>query len=107
LAKGIEDYRNANGPFKSRKELHNVPKLGPKAFEQCAGFLRIADGYPLDNTSVHPESYPIALSFLKEEGLALEDLGKANTSAKLASIDRYRRFSHEIRRGQRNASRHH
>jgi uncharacterized protein len=86
LAKGIEDYRNANGPFKSRKELHNVPKLGPKAFEQCAGFLRIADGYPLDNTSVHPESYPIALSLLKEEGLALEDLGKANTSAKLASI---------------------
>lgn len=87
LAKGIEDYRNANGPFKSRKELHNVPKLGPKAFEQCAGFLRIADGYPLDNTSVHPESYPIALALLKEEGLTLEDLGKTNTSAKLASIN--------------------
>ena len=86
LAKGIEDYRNANGPFHSRKELHNVPKLGPKAFEQCAGFLRIADGYSLDNTSVHPESYPIALALLKEEGLTLEDLGKTNTSAKLASI---------------------
>jgi len=49
--------------------------------------LRIADGYSLDNTSVHPESYPIALALLKEEGLTLEDLGKTNTSAKLASIN--------------------
>jgi uncharacterized protein len=86
LAKAIEEYRNANGPFKSRKDLHNVPKLGPKAFEQCAGFLRIEGGYPLDNTAVHPESYPATLLLLKEVGLSLSDLGSEKATAALTSI---------------------
>ena len=58
IAKNIVDYRENNGRFVSRKQLLKVPKLGPKAYEQCAGFLRIPDGKnPLDATSVHPESY--------------------------------------------------
>lgn len=61
LAQNIVDYRAANGAFETRQDLKKVPKLGPKAFEQCAGFLRIAGGKnPLDNTAVHPESYAIA-----------------------------------------------
>ena len=60
LAANIVAYRNENGPFKSRNELLKVPRLGPKAFEQAAGFLRIRDGeHPLDASAVHPESYPI------------------------------------------------
>lgn len=86
LAKAIEEYRNANGPFKSRKDLHKVPKLGPKAFEQCAGFLRIAGAYPLDNTAVHPESYPAALLLLKEVGLDISELGTSKASIALSSI---------------------
>ena len=67
IANSIYDYRLAHGEFKNRKELLNVPKLGEKAFTQCAGFLRIIDGNePLDNTSVHPESYPIAKEIIKE-----------------------------------------
>lgn len=61
LAQNIVDYRAANGPFDTRQALKKVPKLGPKAFEQCAGFLRIAGGSnPLDNTAIHPESYALA-----------------------------------------------
>ena len=57
LAQNIVNYRKENGPFKSRKELKNIPRLGDKAYEQCAGFLRIPDaGNPLDNSAVHPES---------------------------------------------------
>ena len=60
LAQNIVDYRTANGPFRSRKELLDVPRMGAKAFEQCAGFLRIPDGKnPLDNSAVHPESYKV------------------------------------------------
>ena len=60
LAENIVAYRNENGPFKSRAELKQVPRLGPKAFEQAAGFLRIRDGeHPLDASAVHPESYPV------------------------------------------------
>lgn len=66
LAANIVSYRSENGLFKNRKQLLKVPKLGPKAFEQCAGFLRIPDSdEPLDNTSVHPESYPAARQLLK------------------------------------------
>lgn len=75
LAEGIVSYRDKNGPFKERKDLRLVPKLGPKAYTQCAGFLRIDGGYPLDNTGVHPESYKAALGLLKELGLSLNDLG--------------------------------
>jgi uncharacterized protein len=86
LAKTIVDYRNANGPFLTRKDLHNVPHLGPKAFEQCAGFLRIQGGYPLDNTAVHPESYKAALSLLQEAGLSLNDLGTARADVCFSSL---------------------
>lgn len=75
LAKNIVEYREANGRFTSRKELLKVPKLGPKAFLQCAGFMRITDGKnPLDSTSVHPESYDIATALIKETGHSLEEL---------------------------------
>ena len=70
LAKNIVAYREANGSFHNRKELLKVPKLGPKAFEQCAGFMRIRGGdEPLDATSIHPESYEAAGKLLKEMGL--------------------------------------
>lgn len=75
LAKNIVDYRTANGPFKSRAELKKVPLMGPKTFEQCAGFLRIpAASNPLDNSSVHPESYHIVEEMAKDLQASLEDL---------------------------------
>lgn len=75
LAKNIVEYREANGQFASRKELLKVSKLGPKAFEQCAGFLRIREGKePLDYTSVHPESYASAKKLLKKYGFTTKDI---------------------------------
>jgi len=75
VSKNILAYREENGKFKSRKELLKVPKLGPKAFEQCAGFLRIAESKePLDNTGVHPESYAAAKEILKAAGFTEDDL---------------------------------
>lgn len=75
VAKNIVDYRESNGCFKNRSELKKVKKLGDKAFEQCAGFLRIPDGKNiLDNTSVHPESYDAAEKLLKLIGYTLEDV---------------------------------
>lgn len=75
LAKNIVAYREENGRFESRKELMKVAKLGPKAFEQCAGFLRISGGKdPLDNTGIHPESYDAAKKLLKEMGMKPEDI---------------------------------
>ena len=69
IAKNIVAYREENGRFTDRKQLLKVAKLGPKAFEQCAGFLRITDGdNVLDNTSVHPESYKAAAQLLKHMG---------------------------------------
>ncbi len=66
LAQSIVQHRDANGPFKSRKALKDVPRLGPKAFEQCAGFLRINDGEdPLDKSGVHPEAYPLVRKILE------------------------------------------
>ena len=74
VAKNIVKYREENGVFHSRRQLLKVPKLGPKAFEQCAGFLRIPGGeQPLDNTAVHPESYPAAEMLLKRFGYSLQD----------------------------------
>ena len=76
VAKNIVSYREEHGRFAARKDLLKVPKLGPKAFEQCAGFLRIPGGRePLDNTSVHPESYQAARSLLKALGYTSADLG--------------------------------
>ena len=75
IAKNIVLYREENGKFKSRKELLKVPKLGPKAFEQCAGFMRILDGTnPLDATSVHPESYDAAMQLLDKLGMTMEEI---------------------------------
>lgn len=75
LAKNIVAYREANGRFQNRRQLLKVPKLGPKAYEQCAGFLRITGGTnPLDATSVHPESYDAALKLLERLGYAPEDI---------------------------------
>lgn len=75
LAQNIVDYRSENGPFKSRKELKKVPRLGPKAFEQSAGFLRIPDSKnPLDNSAVHPESYPIVEKMAKDMSTTVKDL---------------------------------
>jgi uncharacterized protein len=77
LAKNIVEYRAKNGPFKSREELKKVPLMGPKTFEQCAGFLRIPGASnPLDNSSVHPESYHIVEQMAKDVQASLEDLIK-------------------------------
>ncbi len=82
IAKNIVDYRENNGRFTSRKQLLKVAKLGPKAFEQCAGFLRILDGEnPLDATSVHPESYEATLKLLDKMGLTMEDVKAAQKKA--------------------------
>ena len=79
IAKNIVAYREENGRFESRKALLKVPKLGPKAFEQCAGFLRITGGSnPLDATSVHPESYEVAEKFLENMGTTAEDIFKGH-----------------------------
>lgn len=75
IAKNIVDYREQNGRFVNRKQLLKVAKLGPKAYEQCAGFMRISDGdNPLDATSVHPESYDAALKLLEKLGISMEEL---------------------------------
>ena len=75
LAKGIVEYRNEHGPFRSREGLKQVPRLGPKAFEQAAGFLRIRDGEnPLDRSAVHPESYAIVDAIARDLGCSLLDL---------------------------------
>ena len=75
IAKNIVEYRETNGRFTNRKQLLKVSKLGPKAFEQCAGFMRIPDGEnPLDATSVHPESYEAAMKLLDKLGLTMEDI---------------------------------
>ena len=82
IAKNIVDYRENNGRFVSRKQLLKVPKLGPKAYEQCAGFLRIPDGKnPLDATSVHPESYEAAEQLMAKLGLTMEDIKEAQKQA--------------------------
>ena len=90
LAKNIVAYREENGQFASRKELLKVAKLGPKAFEQCAGFLRIRDGKePLDYTSVHPESYTAAKALLKKYGFTTKDIisGQVKLSKEVRDIN--------------------
>lgn len=82
IAKNIVDYRETNGRFSNRKQLLKVAKLGPKAFEQCAGFMRILDGdNPLDATSVHPESYDAALRLLEKLDISMEDLKEIQKNA--------------------------
>ena len=82
IAKNIVDYREANGRFTNRKQLLKVAKLGPKAYEQCAGFMRILDGdNPLDATSVHPESYEATTKLLEKLGLTMEDVRQMQKQA--------------------------
>ena len=86
VCKNIVAYREENGSFSSRAELKKVPKLGPKAFEQCAGFLRVPGSRnPLDNTGVHPESYAVANELLKKCGIPAKELGK--TPLKIADAE--------------------
>lgn len=88
VAKNIVAYREDNGPFKNRNELLKVPKLGPKIFEQCAGFLRIRGGdNPLDATGVHPESYEATKGLLEKLGMTLEDI--KNIQAEVAAKRNY------------------
>lgn len=82
IARNIVDYREANGRFTNRKQLLKVAKLGPKAYEQCAGFMRIQEGSnPLDATSVHPESYEACLKLLDKLGITMEDVKAAQKKA--------------------------
>lgn len=90
IAQNIVDYRAANGAFKSRKELLKVPKLGPKAFEQSAGFLRVSGGkQPLDNSAVHPESYPIVEKMAKDLKCTISDLLSDKTLREKVDIKKY------------------
>ena len=90
LAKKIVEYRTAHGPFGSRRELLKVPRLGTKAFEQCAGFLRIVDGKnPLDNTAVHPERYDIVQHMAADAGLDVPALIADAEARKRLDLKRY------------------
>ncbi len=90
LARGIVEYRNENGPFRSREELRRVPRLGPKAFEQSAGFLRIRDGEnPLDRSAVHPESYHLVDEIARDLGCSLADLMRDEGLRKKVDLSRY------------------
>ena len=89
IAKNIVVYREENGKFKNRSQLKKVAKLGPKAFEQCAGFLRITDGDNiLDNTSVHPESYDAAKELIETLGFTMSDIGTKDFINKLEKVNK-------------------
>ncbi len=90
LAKNIVDFRNENGPFKSRKALLKVPRMGEKVFEQCSGFLRIRDGiHPLDKSAVHPESYHIVEKMAEDLGCNINDLIKDKELRKKINPTKY------------------
>lgn len=90
IAKSIVAFREENGRFESRAQLKKVPKLGPKAYEQCAGFLRISDGKnPLDATAVHPESYAAAKALLSVLGFSDKDIGTPALSALSARVSAF------------------
>lgn len=89
IANNIVAFREENGAFDSRQQLKKVPRLGPKAFEQSVGFMRIADGKNiLDNTDIHPESYPAAKEVLALAGLSLKDIGTEQAREALGALDR-------------------
>nr|WP_296265900.1 Tex family protein [uncultured Merdimonas sp.] len=101
IAKNIVAYREENGKFADRRQLLKVPKLGPKAYEQCAGFLRISDGSnPLDGTSVHPESYEAAEKLLKKQGYGPEDVRHGNLTGLSLTIRDYQKLSRELGVGE-------
>ena len=88
IAKTIVAYRDKNGKFTNREELLNVPKLGPKAYEQAAGFLRIVDGTnPLDRLSIHPESYEIVYKLMEKQGITFDMIGKDEAKQKLIGLN--------------------
>ena len=101
VAKNIVVYREENGSFKTRKELLKVSKLGPKAFEQCAGFLRINDGKePLDMTSVHPESYTATKKLLESLGYSDSDITLSGLSGISKKISDFKKISDELEIGE-------
>ena len=101
IAKNIVAYREANGRFTDRRQLLKVPKLGPKAFEQCAGFMRINQGdNPLDRTSVHPESYEAAERLLKKQGYKPEDIDGGKLTGLSLTIKNYKSLAEELEIGE-------
>lgn len=101
IAKNIVVYREENGKFTNRKQLLKVAKLGPKAFEQCAGFMRIQDGdNPLDATSVHPESYAAAEELLKKQGFSVDDIKGGKLTGLSFTIRDKKRLAEELGIGE-------
>lgn len=101
IAKNIVMYREENGRFTDRRELLKVPKLGPKAYEQCAGFMRIQGGKnPLDMTGVHPESYDAAEKLLKKQGFTLEDVAGHRLNGLSLTVKDYKKLAEELGIGE-------
>lgn len=101
IARNIVSYREENGQFTARNQLLKVAKLGPKAYEQCAGFLRIPDGKnPLDATGVHPESYEASKQLLEQLGFTLEDVKNRNVSGISKKIKDYKNLAAELNIGE-------
>ena len=101
IAKNIVAYREEQGRFETRKQLLKVAKLGPKAFEQCAGFLRIQNGKnPLDTTSVHPESYEAAEKLLKKQGFTTENICAGKLAGLSLTIKDYKKLAEELEIGE-------
>ena len=101
IAKNIVTYREENGRFTNRKQLLKVAKLGPKAFEQCAGFMRIKDGEnPLDYTGVHPESYEAATALLQELGMDIDNIGKEGVKDLRKNIKDYPKMAEKLGIGE-------
>ena len=101
IAKNIVAYREENGKFADRRELLKVPKLGPKAYEQCAGFMRIQGGKnPLDATAVHPESYEAAEKLLKKQGYKAEDITNHKLTGLSLAIRDYKKLAEELEIGE-------
>lgn len=101
IAKNIVTYREENGTFLNRRQLLKVAKLGPKAYEQCAGFMRIQNGdNPLDATSVHPESYEAAEKLLKKQGFSIEDIRGGKLTGLSLTIKDYGRLAEELGVGE-------
>ena len=99
IAKNIVSYREENGRFRNRRELLKVAKLGPKAFEQCAGFMRIAGGnQPLDGTSVHPESYPAVEKLMEKQGITVEEF--FDQGVRTLKIRDYEKLAKELEIGE-------
>ena len=101
IAKNIVTYREENGAFKSRSELLKVAKLGPKAYEQCAGFMRITAGKnPLDGTGVHPESYDATKELLTKLGYTLDDVASRNVAGISKKVSDYKKLAAELNIGE-------